>query len=337
MTTQGNDDTRHQEPLSRRDPVTRRELLRDATAVTAGLVAAGGLSSTAHAALRTTKMEDEDWFKISLAEWSLHRTLRAPANEGGITNLDFPGVAKSRFGVDAVEYVNQFFYSPDASGRMAPRGTDFGYLAELRDACGDAGVESLLIMVDGEGDLADPDDGRRRDAVENHFKWIAAAAFLGCHAIRVNAAGDGERDVQAERAADSLLRIARVGETYGVSVLVENHGGLSSDGAWLADVMKRAGSERVGTLPDFGNFWGYDRYQGVTELMPFAQAVSAKSHDFDDAGNEVHTDFGRMLEIVKDAGYRGWVGIEYEGQKLGEDEGILATRKLLERVRADLA
>ena len=276
------------------------------------------------------------WFKISLAEWSLHRTLRMPLAEGGIRNLDFPGVAKEQFGCSGIEYVNAFFRSPDAEGKDVPRGTDFGYLKDLNAACADAEVESLLIMVDGEGSLADPDDARRREAIENHFKWVAAAAFLGCHAIRVNAAGEGERQEQAARAADSLRRIARVSADYDIDVIVENHGGLSSDGAWLADVMKRADHPRVGTLPDFGNFYEYDRYQGVADLMPFAKAVSAKSHDFDESGNETKSDYVRMLQIVKDAGYRGWVGIEYEGGGLDEAAGILATKALLERVRAEL-
>lgn len=313
----------------------------------AGLVAAGTLGGTLSSTLGASTLSQPTlpmpnptvapWFKISLAEWSLHRTLRKSTSEGGITNLDFPGVAKQQFGCAGVEYVNAFFRSPDAEGKDVARGTDFGYLAELNAACSDAGVESLIIMVDGEGNLADADDARRRDAIENHFKWVSAAAFLGCHSIRVNAAGDGKPEEQAARAADSLRRIARVSGDYNIDVIVENHGGLSSDGAWLSDVMKRADHPRVGTLPDFGNFYEYDRYQGVTDLMPFAKAVSAKSHDFDESGNETKSDYTRMLQIVKDAGYRGWVGIEYEGGGLDETAGILATKALLERVRTELS
>ncbi|QDV06346.1 Xylose isomerase-like TIM barrel [Planctomycetes bacterium Poly30] len=315
---------------------------------TAGLLAAGiggEIGAAANSLLDTGERlrhapsmnsKDDPWFKISLAEWSLHRTLRKPTNEGGIRNLDFPSVAKAQFGCDGIEYVNAFFRSPNASGEDVARGTDFGYLEELRAACTDAGVQSLLIMVDGEGQLADADDAHRRDAVENHFKWVAAAAYLGCHSIRVNAGGQGERDEMAARAADSLRRIARVSDAYDINVIVENHGGLSSDGAWLADVMKRADHPRVGTLPDFGNFYDYDRYQGVADLMPYAKAVSAKTHDFDASGNETKTDYKRMLQIVQDAGYRGWVGIEYEGGNGDEAAGILATKALLERVRAEL-
>lgn len=274
---------------------------------------------------------DEPWFKISLAEWSLHRAL-GRGGEASMDNLDFPRVAKE-LGVDAIEYVNAFF--KDKAG-------DYGYLRELEARCKDAGVRSLLIMVDGEGSLADEDDARRRQAIENHFRWLSAAAFLGCHCIRVNAHGGDTAERRAERAADSLRRLAAMGEHFGVAVVVENHGGLSSDGGWLAGVMRRANHPQVGTLPDFGNFHlddgkEYDRYKGVTELMPFAKAVSAKSHEFDDAGNEVHTDYLRMLRVVKEAGYRGYVGIEYEGGKHAERDGILLTKRLLERVRNELA
>ena len=272
---------------------------------------------------------DGPLFSISLAEWSLHRTLRA----GEIDNLAFPAFTKDTFGIDAVEYVNAFFKD---------KATDFDYLRELKQRCEDAGVKSLLIMIDGEGQLADQDDARRRKAIENHFRWIAAAAFLGCHSIRVNAGGGGSYEDQMARAADSLARLGEMGNGYDVNVIVENHGGLSSNGAWLAAVMAKADHPRVGTLPDFGNFriggdeW-YDRYEGVTELMPYAKAVSAKSHQFDEAGNEKNTDYRRMMKIVLDAGYRGHVGIEWEGGGISEVEGIRATQQLLETVRAELA
>lgn len=268
-------------------------------------------------------------FEISLAQWSLHRAFF----DGSLDALDFAQTARNDFGLAAVEYVNVFFKE---------RAGDFAYLRDLKARADDHGVRSLLIMVDGEGELAAEDDAERRRAVERHFKWIAAAGFLGCHSIRVNAAGGGKAEEQAARAAESLVRLAELGAPYGVSVLVENHGGRSSDGAWLADVMRRAGDERVGTLPDFGNFrlaegeW-YDRYRGVGELMPYAKAVSAKSSAFDADGNETATDFRRMLRIVLDAGYRGHVGVEYEGDAHPEPEGVRLTRDLLVRVRDELA
>ncbi len=302
----------------------RRELL--ARAARAGVVLPV-LGLTAAPARPQDGGADDPPFRISLAQWSLHRMLRS----GRLDPLDFPGFAREEFGIDAVEYVNQFF---------ADRAGDFAWLGELRRRADAHGVRSLLIMVDGEGSLGDADDERRRRAVENHFKWIAAAAFLGGHAIRVNAHGLGARDAIAARAADSLARLARMGDDYDVDVLVENHGGPSSDGAWLAETLSRAAHPRVGALPDFGNFhvgngeW-YDRYRGVGELMPFARAVSAKSHAFDAAGEETRTDYRRMMRIVLDAGYRGHVGIEYEGDELSEVEGIRATQRLLERVRAE--
>jgi len=268
-------------------------------------------------------------FRISLAEWSLHRSLGA----GELTNLDFPVVARRTYGIDAVEYVNSFF---------GGRSRDRAYLSELADRCRGEGVRSLLIMCDGEGRLGDPDSAARALAVENHHPWVEAAAFLGCHAIRVNAASEGSWDEQRERAADGLARLAAYGDRFGIDVIVENHGGLSSNGRWLASVMETAAHPRLGTLPDFGNFTlaegeRYDNYRGVADLMPFARAVSAKSHDFDDAGNETELDYERLLRIVLDAGYRGWVGVEYEGQRLPEPEGIRRTKALLERVRDRLA
>jgi sugar phosphate isomerase/epimerase len=212
----------------------------------------------------------------------------------------------------------------------------------LKTRAADAGVRSLLIMIDAEGALGDSDDLRRRKAVENHFKWIAAAKYLGCHAIRVNAAGSGGWEKQRDNATDSLCRLAEFGDDYDIDIIVENHGGLSSNGKWLAEVMRMADNPRVGTLPDFGNFhlgegkW-YDRYDGVRELMPFAKAVSAKSHTFDADGNETRSDYLRLMKTVKEAGYRGYVGVEYEGSKHTEAEGIQLTKDLLLRVREQLA
>lgn len=274
-------------------------------------------------------------FPISLAQWSLHRTIRA----GRLDALAFPAYAKSEFGLEAVEYVNQFF---------ADKSRDAVFLAELRKRAEDAGVKSLLIMIDGQGAIGDADETARAKSIENHRPWVDAAKALGCHSIRVNAESSGTYEEQQQRAADGLSRLVEYAAPLEINVIVENHGGLSSNGAWLAGVMKRVNHPRCGTLPDFGNFcfdWSrssepdawYDRYQGVEEMMPFAKAVSAKSHDFDEHGNETKTDFRRMMRIVLAAGYRGHVGIEYEGERLGEVEGIRATQRLLEKVREELA
>jgi len=275
-------------------------------------------------------------FQISLAEWSLHKSVRGCVGSDGLfTNLDFPRVAREQFGIDAVEYVNGCFFD---------KGNDMAYLQELKNICDNEGVTSLLIMCDREGQLGDPDDANRTQAVENHYKWVEAAKFLGCHAIRVNAGSDSSLSFEEQQrlAADGLRRLCEFGDQHDIDVIVENHGGLSSNGAWLAGVMAMVDHPRVGTLPDFGNFriqgdeW-YDRYTGVGELMPYAKAVSAKSNDFDDDGNCIETDYSRRMKIVLDAGYRGYVGIEYEGQNLSEADGILATKALLERVRDELA
>lgn len=269
-------------------------------------------------------------FQISLAEWSLHRTIR---NEKKMTNLDFPMVSREEFGIDAIEYVNQFF---------ADKGNDLRYLTDLKMRCEDHGVQSLLIMVDGEGRLGDPDESARKKAVENHHKWVIAARFLGCHSIRVNAASGGDYEEQVKLAADGLRSLSEFASKYGLNVIVENHGGLSSNGAWLAKVIKTVGLDNCGTLPDFGNFRVsrdemYDRYKGVTELMPFAKAVSAKSNQFDTDGNETGTDYFKMMKIVLDAGYSGHVGIEWEGGGVSEFEGIRKTKALLERCQEKFA
>ncbi len=271
----------------------------------------------------------ESLFSISLAQWSLHQALFA----GYIQSIDFPRITKEQFGIDAVEYVNSFF--PDR--QPAPE-----FVSELKTRCDDLGVTSLLIMCDGEGNLGDPDEAKRTQAIENHYKCIDAAAKLGCHSSRVNAQSEGTPDEQRKLAANGLLRLTNHADTKNINVIVENHGGLSSNGAWLSSVIREVNHPRCGTLPDFGNFildWGtreeYNRYKGVEELMPFAKAVSAKSHDFDDAGNEKHTDYRKMIGIVLDSGYRGWIGIEYEGTNVGEFEGILRTRDLLRTIRSE--
>ena len=267
-------------------------------------------------------------YQISLAEWSLHRTLFG----GKLNHMDFAATAKKEFGIEAVEYVNQFFKD---------KATDMAYLAEMNKRAQDLGVRQLLIMIDSEGDLGAPALKDRLQAVQNHYKWVEAAKYLGCHAIRVNARSSGSYEDQMYRAADGLRSLAEFGADHDIAVIVENHGGLSSNGAWLSGVMRKVDHQNCGTLPDFGNFRVnanemYDRYQGVSELMPFAKAVSAKSHDFDANGNETGTDYKKMMKIVLDAGYKGWVGIEYEGSVMEEAAGIKATKALLERVRTEL-
>jgi sugar phosphate isomerase/epimerase len=294
---------------------------------------AGAAAATVLGGLRPTGAmafgrRAEPAYKISLAEWSLHKALF----DKKLDHLDFAKTAKEEFGIEAVEYVNQFFKD---------RAKDMAYLSDMKQRAADVGVKGLLIMIDGEGQLGDPDKAERAKAVENHHKWVEAAKFLGCYAIRVNAGSKGSYEEQQKLAADGLRQLSEFGAKHNIAVIVENHGGLSSNGAWLAGTIKLVDLPNCGTLPDFGNFRvsdkeEYDRYQGVAELMPYAKAVSAKSHDFDAQGNEIHTDYRKMMKIVLDAGYHGHVGIEYEGSKVSEAEGIKLTKQLLEKVRDEL-
>lgn len=269
-------------------------------------------------------------FEISLAQWSLNRMFFG----GQIDALDFPVFAREQFGIAAVEYVNQFFMD---------KAQDSAWLARLKQRCDDNGVTSVLLMCDREGALGDPDAAARTQAVENHYKWLEAARFLGCHSIRVNAQSSGSWDEQRKLAADGLRRLSDYAATLQLNVIVENHGGLSSNGQWLAAVMREMGLPNCGTLPDFGNFRiseteRYDNYQGVAELMPFARGVSAKSYGFDAAGNESSMDYRQLLTIVLDAGYRGYIGVEWEGRDPeSQVEGVKLTQALLERLREELA
>jgi sugar phosphate isomerase/epimerase len=271
--------------------------------------------------LNVNSYSQKQQYKISLAEWSLHRTL----GKGTISNLDFPRIAKKTYGLDAVEYVSTFFKG---------KGEDTGYLTALKDSCTKYGVKSLLIMVDAEGNLADTSLSARTKAIENHYKWVKAAKFLGCHSIRVNAAGRGTMGQMQAAAIDGLSKLSDYAAGYGINVIVENHGGNSSIGKWLSEIMKTVNKPNCGTLPDLGNFYEYDRYQGVTDLLPFAKGVSGKTHDFDADGNETVIDYPRMMKIISDSKYTGYIDVEYEGNKLSEDEGTKASIALLNKVIA---
>ncbi len=323
---------------------TRRKFIKQAGSVTLGAGLLGWVAcengnqqesetETSSAEATSGSVAKELFFEISLAQWSLNKSIKG----GQLDNLDFAKKTKETFGISAIEYVNQFFMD---------KAEDMAYLGDMKQRAADHGVQSLLIMIDREGNLGAQDDQERTKAIENHYKWVNAAKFLGCHSIRVNAAGQGTAEEVAQAAIDGLGRLSEYAAKEGLNVIVENHGGYSSDGKWLTNVISQVGMDNCGTLPDFGNFCiersdsgcknEYDRYLGVRELMPFAKAVSAKTHEFDEAGNEMRTDYKQMLQIVKDAGYSGFIGIEYEGSSMTEDEGILATKALMERVGKEL-
>jgi sugar phosphate isomerase/epimerase len=281
----------------------------------------------------------EPRFKISLAEWSLHRALKA----GKIEHLDFPRIAKNDFGIDAVEYVNGFFGGSKMNFKEAAKNKT--YLNELLQRSKDAGVYNHLIMVDEEGKLASSDLKEAMKAAEDHKKWIEAAAFLGCATVRVNLHGEGNPDAKKDSSVKVLSELGRFAKPMNINVVVENHGSDSSRGVWLADVMKRINLSNVGLLPDFGNFcishpWGttqegcdnaYDRYKGVEEMLPFAKGVSAKTYDFDENGEQPLIDYKKLMGIVKASSFKGYIGIEYEGNSGNEEEGIRKTKALLEK------
>ena len=280
----------------------------------------------------------DPFFEIGLAQWSLNKSLKS----GKIDNLDFARIAREKFDIGVVEYVNQFFINKAKNKK---------YLSEMLNISEDNGIINNLIMIDSEGNLGDTNKIKRLKAINNHKKWVEAAKFIGCSHIRVNAAGNGSEEEVSKNASESLAVLGEFSEDFGINVIVENHGGYSSNAKWLVKVIENANRKNIGTLPDFGNFcirstpknlsdWGattsgcaveYDRYLGVEELLPYAMSVSAKSNDFDSDGNCIETDFSRMMSIIKKSKYRGYVSIEYEGSRYSEEEGIRLTKSLLER------
>jgi L-ribulose-5-phosphate 3-epimerase len=272
--------------------------------------------------------------KLSLAQWSIHRALE----KGELKAEDFASIAKNDFGVDAIEYVNSFYKD---------HATDKSFWKKMRATADSLQVKSLLIMIDEEGDLGNSNAEERKKAVENHFKWVDAASILGCHSIRVNAFGEGSKEEVQQAMIDALKQLCTYAAQSNINVLIENHGLYSSDGKWIAEIMRQVNMPNCGTLPDFGNWctaakWGstqdgkdckeiYDRYQGVNEMLPFAKGVSAKSYSFNEKGEETIIDYYRMLKLVKESTFTGYIGIEYEGSPLSEREGILATKALVEK------
>ena len=279
------------------------------------------------------------FFKLSLAQWSLHKAIR----EKKLNPYDFVAKAKE-LGFEGVEYVNQL-YKDVSDAKNKPTALK-QFASKLNAQAQQHSVQNVLIMIDGEGDLAVPSASERNRAIENHKAWVETAAAMGCHSIRINLFGERNEAAWKDQSAESMRKLGEFAAPYNINIIVENHGYLSSNAALVMEMLNEVNLPNCGTLPDFGNFclereqgkrWDakcvreYDRYQGVKELLPKAFAVSAKSHDFDQAGNEIHTDFLRMLKMVKAAGYTGFIGVEYEGQKMDEISGILATKNLLLR------
>jgi sugar phosphate isomerase/epimerase len=281
------------------------------------------------------------FFKLSLAQWSLHKTF----NEDGVSPFKFAEMSKE-LGFEGLEYVNHIY-----AKQIETLGFDV-VIDSLKTLSAQNGMQNVLIMVDNEGDLADPNEAVRDAAVENHKKWIDAAAKLGAHAIRVNTFGTNDPEIWKTTVVDGLQKLATYAATKNINVLCENHGWLSSDAEKLMQAIRDVNMDNCGTLPDFGNWctkrkdagakWGEcielypDKYKGTGLMMAAAKAVSAKSYDFDTNGNETTIDYTRMLQIVKDAGYKGFVGVEYEGSRLDETAGTKATIDLLLKVAKEI-
>src|SRR5688572_20002534 len=309
--------------------ISRRKFLRQSSLTSGAILMYPALKA----------MMRQEGLEISLAEWSYHRSIEA----GKIDHLDFAMKAKKEFGISAVEYVNGLFGSKKMNFREA--GKSSKYLGEMLKRSNDAGVVNHLIMVDEEGDLAGLNEKERLKAIDNHRKWLDAAKFLHCKTVRVNLHGKGATDDKKKVSIDSLGRLGDMAASMDINVVVENHGSDSSKGFWLASIMKEVNKPNARTLPDFGNFcithpWGttqdgcddaYDRYKGIEEMLPFAKGVSAKSYDFDGNGEQPLIDYKRMLDIVKTSGFKGYIGIEFEGNTQPEEEGIRKTKALLEK------
>ncbi len=284
----------------------------------------------------------EPFFKLSLAQWSIHKMIR----ENGVDPYTFAEKAKN-WGFTGLEYVSQL-YNPELSDANYSDEAMAAFVEKSNAEAKKHGMENVLIMIDGQGNLAVNDEAERNETVEKHKKWVDAAAAMGCHAIRVNLNGSMVPEEWKASAIDGLTKLSTYAKTKNINVLVENHGGLSSNGALHAAVMKAVNLDNCGTLPDFGNFCitrnedrtcnlEYDKYKGVAELMPYAKAVSAKSNDFDDEGNAIGIDYVKMMQMVKDAGYTGFIGVEYEGSILNEEAGIKATKDLMLKVAKELS
>lgn len=310
---------------------SRRSFIKKTALGTAGLTTAAAFPLS----LNSCQLNSMALPKISLAQWSLHRAF----TEGRLNAENFASIAKNSFNINAVEYVNQFYVK---------KATNEGFWNQMKSNADNEGVKSLLIMVDDEGLLGDTNLAERKKAIENHYKWIHAAKIMGCHAIRINAFSDGNNPSEIKAAlVQGLGSLAMYGKEEGIHILIENHGFHTSDADFMVGIIKDVNNPYLGTLPDFGNWclnaeWGstqgntctqvYNPYDGVSKFLPYAKGVSAKSYNFNDSGYDTVIDYPKLLKLVKEEAYDGYIGIEYEGTTLGEEAGIRATKTLIEKV-----
>ena len=262
--------------------------------------------------------DDPNRFQIGIQEYTFHRWIKS----GKLTHLDYPGLVKRELGITHIEYWNRPF-----NGKH----TDKAFVGELVKCTTGEGMKNVLILVDAKNQLDAKDAAQRDRAVDEHKGWIDCAAQLGCDAIRVNCRSGGDKQENLKNAGLGLGALCDYAKDTPVKVVIEPHGGHSQDPDWLLAAMKEIDRPNAGLLPDFNNFGKYDRYDGVTKSLPFAPAVCAKALKFDEQGNEVNTDYFRMLKIVYESDYSGVISIEFEGHGIDPVEGSRQTKTLIER------
>jgi len=335
---------------------TRREFIENSIKSSIGLSLAATLPSSLF--LYSCKPEKKEFnLKISLQVYSF-----APLMMAGKFDLkDFPEMVRNTYQLDGAEYWSIAF-----TGRE----NNEAFLKELKQKSDDNGVNNTIILVDDINiltmesgpSLASLSSEERSRAIDFHKIWVDTAAKIDCHSIRINLkSNDGTAEEVQEVCSESISKLIEYSSQSNISVVLENHGGLTGNGKWLSGLIKNINNEFVGSLPDFGDFnfcqtrgdlnfanvdreceMKYDKYLGVEELIPYAKGISAKSHDFDKNGSETKTDYKRMMEIIKNSDFSGYISIEYEGAMLSmllnrdsylsSHDGILATKSLLEKL-----
>ena len=268
--------------------------------------------------------DESAWLKLAVQQYSFNRQLRS----GELAMIDYPRTVVKGTGIKALEYYN---------GHMEEKARDTGFFEEVRKRCDDLGAVNTMMLCKSKDALDSPDPEIRASAIEGYRPWLDATKILGGQYIRVDVRSDGDPDEQKKHAADGLTALCEVaGSEYELGIVVENHGGHSGNGKWVAELMETVALDNCGTLPDFQNFKEYDPYMGIEEMMPYAKIVCAKAKAFDEAGNEINVDYRRMLKIVKDSGYTGYIGIEFEGHGVDPIAGINLTKELIETVMTEL-
>ena len=263
-----------------------------------------------------------NWFEISVAQWSFQRQFYS----GEMKTENFPQYAADKLGIYGIDFLSDFMLNIYRNPSV---------LKNIKIRSDDLGVKNVMIMCHKEGRIGNKDSVTREKVIDTHKHWVEAAHHLGCKSIRVNARSGGSRQEQLDLVTDSLSRLSLFAKDFDVNIIVENLWGsdYSHKATFIADVMRAVNMPNCGTLPDLNNFRYDDPYKSTEIIMPWAKAVSAKSLDFDPQGREKYIDYQRMMRIVYASGFRGHIGIEWEGCKKAPLEGVLLTKALLEKTR----